>query len=99
MGIRKIVWNNRAVDRYLQIIRWYQEERGKQFAVKFYRGILDTADLLAQMPTIGTLDERRSTSKTKYYTFLSHPKYRIIYRYTHTTLYIVTIHAAKMKHY
>ena len=50
------------------------------------------------MPTMGTLDERRSTSKIKYYTFLSHPKYRIIYRYTNTTLYVVAIHATMMKH-
>lgn len=67
MGIRKIVWSNRAIDRYLQILRWYQDERGEQFAVKFYQGILNTIDLLTQMPTMGTLDERRSTSKIKYY--------------------------------
>lgn len=98
MGVRKIVWSNRATDRYLQILRWYQDERGEQFAMKFYQGILNTIDLLAQMPTMGTLDERRSTSKTKYYTFLSHPKYRVIYRYTNTTLYVVAIHATMMKH-
>lgn len=54
-------------------------------------------DTLAQMPTIGTLDERRSTPQTKYYSFLSHPKYRIVYRFTKTTLYIVAIRATMMK--
>ncbi len=49
------------------------------------------------MPTVGRLDERRSTPKTKYYSFLSHPKYRIIYRFTKTRLYIVAIHATMMK--
>lgn len=97
MGVRKIVWSSKATDRYLQILQWYQEERGQQFAQKFFRGILDTIDTLAQMPTIGTLDEQRSTSKTKYYSFLSHPKYRIIYRFTNKTLYIVTIHVTMMK--
>lgn len=53
---------------------------------------------LTHSPGIGTLDERRSTAKTKYYSFLSHPKYRIIYRFTKTTLYIVAIHATMMKH-
>lgn len=46
---------------------------------------------------MGTLDERRSTDQTKYYSFLSHPKYRIIYRFTKTTLYVVAIHATMMK--
>lgn len=97
MGIRKIVWSDKASDRYLQILQWHQEERGKQFASKFFKGILDTIDTLAKMPSIGVLDKHRSTSKLKYYTFLSHPKYRIVYRYTTTTLYIVAIHATMMK--
>lgn len=35
--------------------------------------------------------------KTKYYSFLSHPKYRIVYRFTKTNLYIVAIRATMMK--
>lgn len=98
MGVRKIVWSKKATDNYVQILQWYQKERGQQFALKFYRGILDTIDTLSQMPTIGILDERRTTAKTKYYSFLSHPKYRIIYRYTKTTLYVVAIHATMRNH-
>lgn len=98
MGIRKIVWSQRATDCYIRVTRWYEEERGQQFALKFYRDILDTIDTLAQMPTIGTLDEQRTTPKTKYYSFLSHPRYRIIYRFTKATLYIVAIRATMMKH-
>ena len=75
----------------------YEEERGQQFALKIYSDLLDTIDTLAQKPTIGTLDEQRPTSKTKYYRFLSHPKYRIVYRFTKTTLYIVTIRATMTK--
>lgn len=98
MGVRKISWSSRATGRYLQILQWYQLNLGNQFARKFSHGILNTIDVLAQMPTIGRIDEKRSTSKTTYYTFLAHPKYRIIYRYTHTTLYIVAIQATMMKH-
>lgn len=97
MGIRKIVWSDKATERYLQILRWYQSERGNTFALKFFEGIQNTIQTLAQMPTIGTLEQHRSTSRMKYYTFLSHPKYRIVYRFTKTTLYIVTIHATLMK--
>ena len=97
MGIREIKWNKRATDRFIDILRWYQEECGPLFAQKFYSGILNTVELLAKMPTVGRLDERRSTPKTKYYSFLSHPKYRIVYRYTKTRLYIVAVHATMMK--
>lgn len=97
MGVREIIWNYRATERFLSILRWYQAERGKQFAQKFYVGILDTLDTLAQMPSIGALDEKRSTKNTKYYSFLSHPKYRIVYRYTDTALYVVAIRATMMK--
>lgn len=97
MGIRKIVWSRKATDCYIDVMQWYEEERGQEFALKFYRDLLNTIDTLAQMPTIGTLDEWRTTPKTKYYSFLSHPKYRIVYRFTKTTLYIVAIRATMMK--
>lgn len=37
------------------------------------------------------------TKAAKHYSFLSHPKYRIIYRFTKTNLYIVAIRATMMK--
>lgn len=49
-------------------------------------------------PSIGILDEQYSTEKMKYYSFLLHPKYRIVYRFTKKTLYIVAIRATMMKH-
>ena len=96
MGIRKIRWSRKATSSFLSILKWYQEERGKSFATKFYVGILNTIDLIAQMPTIGKIDETMSISKNTYYSFLSHPKYRIVYRYTDTDLYIVAIRATQM---
>ena len=96
MGIRKIRWSKKFTSSFLSILKWYQEERGQSFATKFYIGILDTVDLIAQMPTIGRLEEKMSTSKMTYYSFLSHPKYRIVYRYTDTEIYIVAIRATQM---
>ena len=96
MGIRKIRWSKKFTSSFLSILKWYQEERGQSFATKFYIGILDTVDLIAQMPTIGRLEEKISTSKMTYYSFLSHPKYRIVYRYTDTEIYIVAIRATQM---
>lgn len=98
MGIRKIRWSKKSTDCFLSILKWYQEERGQSFATKFYVGILNTIDLIAQMPTIGRLEETMSNSKNSYYSFLSHPKYRIVYRYTDTEIYIVAIRATLMNH-
>ena len=96
MGIRKIRWSKKSTASFLLILKWYQEERGQSFAAKFYVGILNTIDLIAQMPTIGRVEEKISSSKMTYYSFLSHPKYRIVYRYTDTDIYIVAIRATQM---
>lgn len=96
MGVRKIRWSRKVTTSFLSILKWYQVERGQSFAAKFYVGILNTIDLMAQMPTVGRIDEKISTSKSTYYSFLFHPKYRIVYRYTDTELYIVAIRAIQM---
>ena len=96
MGIRKIVWSRKAVRTYTRTFLWYRQECGEQFAQKFFHGILDTIDMLAQMPTIGIIDSLSDTNKKLYYSFLAHPKYRIVYRFTRTTLYIVALRATMM---
>ena len=96
MGIRKIRWSRKSTICFLSILKWYQEERGQSFATKFYAGILNTVDLLAQIPSIGKIEKEMSTPKFTYYSFLSHPKYRIVYRYTDTEIYIVAIRATQM---
>lgn len=97
MGVRKIVWSRKAVRIYTETFLWYRQECGEQFAQKFFCGIMDTIDLLAQMPTIGIVDSLSGTEKRPHYSFLAHPKYRIIYRFTKTTLYIVALRATMMK--
>lgn len=97
MEVRKIVWSRKAVQNYTHTFLWYRQECGEQFAQKFFHGILDTIDMLAKMPTIGTIDFLSGTNKKPYYSFLAHPKYRIVYRFTNKTLYIVAIRATAMK--
>ena len=58
---------------------------------------MDAVETLAEMPTIGRIDTRFSKGKTIYYSFVVYPKYRIVYRYTQRTLYIVAIRATMMK--
>lgn len=96
MGLRQIKWSKKATASFLSVLKWYQSERGESFATKFFIGTLNTIDLIAQMPTIGRIDEKMSNLKIIYYSFLSHPKYRIVYRYTDTELFIVEIRATQM---
>ena len=93
----RIVWNKRAYERFLQISAWYAGNMGQQAALKFERDTLATVELLSRQPGIGMLDERRSSGERKYYSFLSHPLYRIVYRYTEDTLYVVALRATRMK--
>lgn len=97
MGIRKIIWSKRAIRQFNSAFRWYRDERGNQFSMKFFNGIIDTIETLSNMPSIGRLDDSYG-GKESYYSFLAHPKYRIVYRYTNTTLYIVAIRATMMSY-
>lgn len=74
---------------------WYAQECGRIFSQKFYKGIIETVEAIAAMPSMGILDERRSNAKTKYYSFPSHPKYRIVYRYDDKNIYVVGIRAMR----
>ena len=96
MGIRKIVWSKKALKVYKDVFLWYRQECGEQFAQKFFQRILNTIETLSQMPSIGTVEKVSPRGKTTYYGFLSHSKYRIVYRFTKTTLYIAGIRATVM---
>ena len=97
MGLRKIIWNRRAVNNFTSVFVWYREKCGESFAQRFFEGIIDTVVLLSRMPSIGMIDNQYTHSKTIYYSFLSHPKYRIVYRFTDTVIYIVDIRATQRK--
>jgi plasmid stabilization system protein ParE len=91
VGALRVIWHKRAVRQNNQIASWYEANMGYQAASRYFAGIVDTIATLSHAPHIGTLDERRSSGKYTYYSFLSHPKYRIEYRFTKTTLHIVAI--------
>jgi plasmid stabilization system protein ParE len=70
---------------------------GNDAAMNYFKDVIETVETLAKMPTIGREEKSFSKGKNNYYSFLVHPKYRIVYRYTQRTLYIVTIKATMMK--
>jgi plasmid stabilization system protein ParE len=98
MGTLNIVWRKTAMKQLRASTAWYEKKLGIVAASKFLRDTHHTVNLLSSYPQMGRIDEKRSTSKTTYYSFLSHPKYRIVYRFTETTLYIVALRATAMKY-
>ena len=97
MGNRRIIWLNTALRDNVRIACWYRDRLGNKAFEHYNKGVFDAVRTLAQMPTIGREDKRFSKGKTIYYSFLVHPKYRIVYRFTQRTLYVVAIRATMMK--
>lgn len=97
MGTLNIVIRKRALNTIRNVAEWYRSEVGSVAAQHFVDDVYDTISTLSNFPLVGVLDERYSTLKVKYYSFLLHPKYRIIYRFTKRTLYVVAIRATMMK--
>lgn len=92
-----IEWTRRAVRRVESISVWYNIHLGPVATSKFLNDLFETIDLLASNPTIGIIEERRCTQNKTYKSFLIHPKYRIVYRFTESKLVIVAIRANEMK--
>lgn len=69
---------------------------GHSAAVKFAKDVHDTIDSIAKMPDIGISDGYHR-GKSQYLSVLVHPKYRLIYRCTKSTLYVVALRANQMK--
>ncbi len=97
MASRNIKWSKTVQTRIKEIFDWYAREVDHLAAEHFIQDVLSTANIVSQMPTIGTKDTRRSTEGKMYYSILIHPKYRLIYRFTSRTIYIVAIHCTLMK--
>ena len=93
----KIIWKRQALTRINDIASWYENNMGRTAMHSFLQGVVDTVTTLSHSPNIGKLDDRRSTPNRKLYSFVTHPKYRIIYYFTSKTIYIVTIHRTLMK--
>lgn len=97
MGTLNIVIRKRALNTIQKVTAWYESEVNHTAAQHFVDDVYDTISTLSHSPLIGILDEQYSTEKIKYYSFLLHLKYRIIYRFTKKTLYIAAIRATMMK--
>ena len=91
----KIVWKRRAIQQANAIACWYETYCGSIFATKFVQTIHDTTRLLAKIPTIGVQEQPGNKSKKPYYSFLAHPKYRVVYSYNSRTLYIICFRATQ----
>lgn len=92
----KIRWTKRALLNYGNAMNWYQQNMGDLAASRFSNGIKHSLLLLSKMPTMGTKKYLPNSGDYKYYSFLAHPKFRILYRFTETTLVIVAIQASVM---
>lgn len=93
----RIVWKKLALQRVDEIATWYGAHMGETAMRHFLQGVSKTVQTLAQKPDIGRFDERRSTSQITFYSFVAHPKYKIVYYFNTRTIYIVTIHRTLMK--
>ena len=91
MGRRTIKWSKRFITSRDKIAEWYLTEMGRLAVIKFLKDLYAAAESIADMPTIGILDEVCSTETRKYYSVMIHPKYRLVYRFTSRNIYIVGI--------
>ena len=96
MNRRKIKWSSKAVGQRILISEWYQTTLGDIAVKHFNNDVNSTVDTLVSMPTIGKVDLRFSKDRYKYYSFVFHKKYSIVYRFTSRTLYIIAFRATQM---
>lgn len=92
-----VKWNKKALEQFKSIAFWYSENMGLQAAIHFAEDTRKSVDILSRMPQIGKAELKYATKQTCYYSMLIHPKYRLIYRFTSTTLYVVAFRATMMK--
>ena len=75
----------------VSISTWYRENVALKAASSFISSIHKAIEQISSYPTIGMLDRKRSKARFKYHSVLLHPKYRLIYRISKTTIRIVAI--------
>lgn len=92
-----IRWSKIAIRQHQEIIEWYHTTLGQKAASKYINDFERTLEIASKFPLIGLLDERRSNNTYKHYSILIHPKYRLIYRFDSSTLFVEAIHCTLMK--
>lgn len=91
-----VKWNRSAFRQMVSIAAWYRENVALKAASSFVSSINKAIEQISAYPTIGMLDRKRSNTRFKYHSILLHPKYRLIYRVSKTTIRIVAIHCNLM---
>ena len=86
-----VKWNRSAFRQMVSIAIWYRENVALKAASSFISGIYKAIEQISTCPTIGMLDRKRSNTRFKYHSLLLHPKYRLIYRVSQSTIRIVAI--------
>lgn len=89
----KIVWTKRALARTTEVANWYVTKMGTNAAHKFVTDLEKTISCLSNSPTIGR--KENISKEYNYYSFLIHPKYRVIYRFDSENLFIIALRAIK----
>ncbi len=97
MGTLSVVVHRRAQLSIDEIANWYFHNVGYKATEHFLEDVQRTIRTLATFPQAGTVEHTIVPRKTQLYGFPVHPKYRIIYRFTNTTLYIITLRATMKK--
>ena len=91
MDALKVKWNKSAFRLFVQIVNWYSCNVGQKAAINVTQDFFNAIHHISLHPEIGKKKKKRSTSTKIYRSFLIHPKYRMIYRQTKTTIRIVYI--------
>ncbi|MBP5772222.1 MAG: type II toxin-antitoxin system RelE/ParE family toxin [Bacteroidaceae bacterium] len=75
--------------------QWYEHYRGKDFVKSFAQNIFSTYRAIAQMPTIGRIEQKGK--RATYRSFLAHPGCRIYYVHDQTLIRIQRLHFSAME--
>ena len=86
-----IAWKRTARKQARTIYAWYKKEMGLRAADKFINGILETVDLLALNPNMGSYEPETETCKRNYRSFVEHRNHKSLYYVEKKTNDIVSI--------
>ena len=75
----------------VHIAAWYKENVNAKDSNSFILSMMHVLEQISICPIIGMIDRKNSNARFEYRCFLIHPRYRIIYRITKSTIRIVTI--------
>lgn len=98
MGLREIMWSQRAMKGYKRVLWWLDITGGNNRADNFYREMMRAVEMLSATPEKGTLNVLFSTPRRRYYSYVVHG-YEVMYRYTQSALYVLAIRSTMTREY